>query len=73
MNNHINKNKPRKENDLITRRFLGKVEGKLTTFEKKHLHSYLKGYTYFTYGWDVIDGVRFPKYHEVQQEYLAKA
>lgn len=72
MNKHINKNKPIKKNDLISRHFLGKVEGKLTAFEKKHLRSYLKGYTFFSYGYEIVNGVKTPKYHLVQQEYKIK-
>jgi len=67
----------RKNKTQIGRRFLGDMNIKLledgetvdrtwSNFQKKHLHSYLKGYSYFTFGRD-IDGR--PARYKVQQEF----
>lgn len=58
-----------KENLSLGRRFLG-VFPPITTFDKKHLKSYLKGYVIFTYGFD--KEWKTPITHTVKQEYYNK-
>lgn len=51
-----------------SRRFLG-VFPPITNFDKKHLRSYLKGYTQFVYG---RNKYREEVTHTVKQEYYVK-
>lgn len=52
----------------MSRRFLG-VFPPVTNFDKKHLKSYLKGYTSFTYG---RSKYKEPIVHQVKQEYYIR-
>lgn len=52
-----------------SRRFLG-VFPPMSSFDKKHLKSYLKGYTRFTFG---RNKYRETMTHEVKQEYYVRS
>ena len=55
------------------RSFLGKLNGFESKDERnretKHLKSYLKGYKYYTHGFETVNGKRERKYYEVQQAF----
>lgn len=57
----------------IRRKFLGKTEDFVDKeeqrFEQKHLKAYIKGKTQFRYGYETINGQRFPAWHRVKQDF----
>lgn len=56
-----------KEKIVPSRRFLGVFPPK-SSFDKKHLKAYLKGYERFTFG--LTERWKEPIVHEVKQEYF---
>lgn len=68
------KPKPKlKKDEVLVRRFGGKISGfkdnAEANFEKKHLKAYLKGDKYFRHGFKDEDDIRVPAYHKVKEEW----